>query len=101
MEKSEIKNFPLFKNVMTFLGDFLDEIEVQCKGHDIIIEGMDPSRITMLTLKLEGLLTEPITTVFPLNVDNLNKILDKMIDTSATLERITKDKRGKLYLLPV
>ena len=99
MEKSEIKNFPLFREVMNFLGNFLDEMEIQCKGHDIIIEGNDPSRITMMTLELKDILKEPINIVFALNVDHLNKILDKIEDTPVMVEKSTKDnKKGYLKL---
>ncbi|MEA3248415.1 MAG: hypothetical protein U9Q73_01790 [Nanoarchaeota archaeon] len=76
----------------------MDEIEIQCKGRDIIIDGMDPSRVTTINIKLEDILTEPINTVFPLNVDDLNKILDKLEDTTVMLEKKLRDKKDYIKL---
>lgn len=75
IHKSEITDLILFKRSIKFLSNTLDEVELKCVEHDIIVEGMDPSRICLFRFKIKDILEKPLNTKLFINVEDLEKIL--------------------------
>ena len=88
--RSELNNLHIFREAIILLCKSVDEAVISCEEHDIIIKGMDASRIIMFRLKLMGILSSSFNANFFLNIDDLTKILNRIQGDSLVIKKTIK-----------
>jgi len=86
----EITNLPLFKLSMEFLERINDVMVLHFIGKDILIKGMDPSRVTLIKFRLKNILKKPANEKIFLSLENLKKLWEHLEGDILTIEQDEK-----------
>jgi len=102
MLKTGINDLALFKQVIAFVDQFENEVELIINKNDIYIEIMDPTRVLLFSIKLKDILEKEIESHrIGLNLTDLKRILSVLnydvIDFQITRREIKFKKQNQAF----
>lgn len=88
-QRSQIKDFNLFKQAISFVSKIVDEVNIKFSGKNIIFQTQDLGIICLFKLTLLECFQDSININFECNISDLNKIIEP-ISTNNVVISVTK-----------